>query len=78
MSTVSAIMDRDPFSRNRADAAVGIVDSRLRTRNKKTAFQRSLETLKRTLPNAQRHSVVLVTMQVRGAVCPWTLLDLPR
>ena len=63
-------VDRDPFSGSRADTAVGIVDSRLRTRNKKTAFQRSLETLKRTSPHTQRHFVVLVAMQVRGAVYP--------
>ena len=54
-------VDRDPLSRNWADTAVGIVDSRLRTRNKKSAFQRSLETLKRRLPHTRRHFIVLAT-----------------
>ena len=45
------------FFMNRVDNVAGIVDSRLRTRDKQTAFQRSLETLKRTLP---RHSGVLL------------------
>jgi hypothetical protein len=48
----------------------GIIDSRLRTRDKKTAFQRSLETLKRTSPRTRRPFTILTTIQVRGVVCP--------
>jgi len=47
------------FYRNCADTVVGIIDSRLRTRDKKTAFQRSLETLKRALPHTQRNFLCL-------------------
>lgn len=52
MKIVSDLPNKDSnyFSRHRADTAVGIIHSRLRVRDKKTAFQRSLETLKRTLP----------------------------
>ena len=66
------------FSRNYTDIVVDIVDSRLRARDKKSAFQRSLETLKRTLPHARRYSMISVMMQARGAVYPWTLLAHPR
>lgn len=47
---------RDCFLGGCADIVVGIVDSRLRTRGKKSAFQQSLETLKRMLPFAMRSS----------------------
>jgi hypothetical protein len=53
----------------RADVVVGIVDSRLRTRGKKSAFQQSLETLKRMLPFVVR-TLILTGMQVRGVACP--------
>ena len=54
--------DRSYFSRNYADTIVGIVDSRLRARDKKTAFQRSLETLKRTLPYTQKCFMISAAM----------------
>jgi hypothetical protein len=52
-----------------ADIVAGIIDSRLRTRGKKTAFQQSLETLKRMVTHTKRYFVILTTMQVRGVVC---------
>ena len=61
--------DHDPLFGNWIDIVVGIVDSRLRTRNKKTAFQQSLETLKRTLPHTQKYFIISPTIQARGVDC---------
>lgn len=54
---------------NRADDEVGIIGSRLRAREKKTVFQRSLETLKRTLPTIGG----ILLSQIRSRTKKWSV-----